>query len=390
MKLLTVITLLLLSFSCTSASQGRGDSTFCANDTLPDTTAVQRITLLFAGDLMQHKEQLNKALQADGTYNYADCFEPIKEAISQADFAIGNLEVTLGGKPYTGYPTFSAPDAYAAALQAAGFDVLLTANNHCLDRRKRGLERTIRQLDSLQIRHLGTYIDKEQRDLHHPLLLEKNGFRIALLNYTYGTNGIPLTAPNIVNYIDKTLIAEDIKAAQAMQPDAIIACMHWGIEYQSLPSREQQAMANWLLQQGVTHVIGSHPHVVQPMELRTDSLTKQQHVVVYSLGNFISNMSARKTDGGVLFKLELTKDSTMRVSHCEYQLVWTARPALTRTKNFVLYPVDAAPDSLPAAALNWLKIFTNDTRKLFSKHNVGIEENTFFKKKSPNYLQNKR
>ena len=136
MKLLTVITLLLLSFSCTSASQGRGDSTFCANDTLPDTTAVQRITLLFAGDLMQHKEQLTKALQADGTYNYADCFEPIKEAIGQADFAIGNLEVTLGGKPYTGYPTFSAPDAFAAALQAAGFGVLLTANNPCLDRRK--------------------------------------------------------------------------------------------------------------------------------------------------------------------------------------------------------------------------------------------------------------
>lgn len=386
MKQLTAFTLLFLSFSCTSVSQERRDSVICTTD----STATQHITLLFAGDLMQHQAQITAAQQADGTYDYSPCFEPIKEEIERADIAIGNLEVTLGGKPYTGYPAFSAPDAYLTAIQAAGFDVLLTANNHCLDRRRKGLERTIRQLDSLQIPHVGTYSDKEQRAKRYPLLLEKNGFRIALLNYTYGTNGIPLTAPNVVNYIDKAVIAEDIKAAQALQPDAIIACMHWGIEYQSLPSREQQTLADWLLQEGVTHVIGAHPHVVQPMELRTDSVTGRRHVVVYSLGNFFSNMSARKTDGGALLTLELTKDSTTRVSRCEYQLVWTARPALSRNKNFILYPIHAVPDSLPETALNRLKIFIKDTRTLFSKHNRGIEESTFFEKKSSNNLQNKR
>ena len=373
MKPIAVLILLYLSLSCTSWAQERGDSLITPTDTLSS----QRITLLFAGDLMQHQAQIDAARQADGSYNYTACFEPVKEMISQADIAIGNLEVTLGGKPYAGYPTFSAPDEYLYAIKEAGFDVLLTANNHCLDRRKKGLERTIQQLDSLQLPYAGTYTNKEQRAKRYPLLLEKNGFRIALLNYTYGTNGFNETAPNVVNYIDKRIMSEDIKAAQALCPDLILACMHWGAEYQSLPNREQKHLADWLLKQGVTHVIGSHPHVVQPMELRTDSITQQQHAVVYSLGNFISNMSLRKTDGGALFRLDLIKDSTIRVAHCSYQLVGTARPLLSKEKNFILYPIRLIPDSLPKSVHNRLNIFAKDARALFLKHNKNINECTF-------------
>ena len=212
----------------------------------------------------------------------------------------------------------------------------------------------------------------------YPLLLEQNGFRIVLLNYTYGTNGIKVSAPNIVNYIDKDIMARDIETAKALNPDALIACMHWGIEYQSLPNKEQTSLADWLLSRGVTHVIGSHPHVVQPMELRTDTLSGQQNVVLYSLGNFISNMSARKTDGGLLFKLELTKNSTgTSVSNCGYSLIWTARPTLSKKKNYVLYPASIPTDSLSAEERNRLKIFINDTRELFRKHNRGINEYIF-------------
>lgn len=373
MKHLASFVLFFLSCSCTSTAQDRRDSVLCATDTVP----VQRLTLLFAGDLMQHQAQIDAARQTNGTYDYSDCFRLVKDEISRADIAIGNLEVTLGGKPYAGYPAFSAPDEYLTAIKDAGFDVLLAANNHCLDRRRKGLERTLLMLDSLHIPHTGTYINKEERDHHSPLLLEQNGFRIALLNYTYGTNGIPVSAPNVVNYIDTLIIAQDIKAAQALHPDALIACLHWGAEYQSLPNKAQTSLADWLIEQGVTHVIGSHPHVVQPMELRTDSLTGQQHAVVYSLGNFISNMSARKTDGGLLFKLELTKDSITRVGKCEYSLVWTARPVLCRKKNHILYPINTATDSLPAEARNRLKIFANDSRTLFKKHNKGVSEYTF-------------
>ena len=376
--------IMLLSLSCTSRSQARRDS---IDTTLADSLSAidsilpaDTLRLLFVGDLMQHQGQINAARTAKG-YDYSTCFEYVKEEISRANLAIANLEVTLGGKPYKGYPAFSAPDEFLTAIHNAGFNVLVTANNHSLDRGSPGLERTIQLIDTLKIPHAGTYINSEAREKEYPLLLEKNGFRIALLNYTYGTNGIPVTLPNIVNYIDTTIIAKDIEAGKALNPDAIIACMHWGIEYQSLPDKEQKFLADWLLRKGVDHVIGSHPHVVQPIEVRTDSLTNDKHLIVYSLGNFISNMSARRTDGGLMVRMELVKDSTTRLYNCEYSLVWTARPMQSGKKNHQLLPINLSADSIPLQARNSLKIFTNDARTFFSKHNQGIKEYTFYKKK---------
>ena len=184
-----------------------------------------------------------------------------------------------------------------------------------------------------------------------------------------------------MNYIDTAIIAKDIEVSKTLHPDAIIACMHWGIEYQSLPDKEQKFLAGWLLQKGVDHVIGSHPHVVQPIEVRTDSLKNDKHLVVYSLGNYISNMSARRTDGGLMVKMELVKDSTVRLNNCEYSLVWTARPVQSEKKNHQLLPVNLPIELVPLKARNSLKIFTNDARSLFSKHNRGIKEYTFYKKK---------
>ena len=376
--------IMLLSLSCTSRSQARRDS---IDTTLADSLSAidsilpaDTLRLLFVGDLMQHQGQINAARTAKG-YDYSTCFEYVKEEISRADLAIANLEDTLGGKPYKGYPAFSAPDEFLTAIHNAGFNVLVTANNHSLDRGRPGLERTIQLIDTLKIPHAGTYINSEAREKEYPLLLEKNGFRIALLNYTYGTNGIPVTPPNIVNYIDTTIIAKDIETGKALKPDAIIACMHWGIEYQSLPNKEQKFLADWLLRKGVDHVIGSHPHVIQPIEVRTDSLTNAKHLIVYSLGNFISNMSARRTDGGLMVRMELVKDSTTRLNNCEYSLVWTARPMQSGKKNHQLLPINLSADSIPLQARNSLKIFTNDARTFFSKHNQGIKEYTFYKKK---------
>lgn len=362
-------------------------------------SAQERITLLFVGDLMQHQAQIDAARTSDGKYDYSPCFSLVKEQISHADLAIANLEVTLGGKPYRGYPTFSAPDEFLQSIKDTGFDILLTANNHCLDRGKKGLERTILMLDSLCIPYAGTYLNLSERKQRYPLFIRKNGFCIALLNYTYGTNGIKVIPPNIVNYIDKEIILQDIRSAKARQPDAIIACMHWGEEYHSLPNQAQRDLADWLLEQGVTHIIGSHPHVIQPMELRTDG--NRQHVIVYSLGNFISNMSAANTDGGLIFTLQLEKyplpspirpvlteqsrspffESPLlsfpfsRISRCNYNLVWTARPALTGEKNYILWPSSHPSDSLPQTARNRLNIFIENSRKLLQQHNTGISEN---------------
>ena len=338
-----------------------------------------RITLLFAGDLMQHQGQIDAARRPDGSYDYTPCFQYVKEEVSRADVAIANLEVTLAGRPYRGYPQFSAPDEYAQAVKEAGFDVLLTANNHCLDRRQKGLERTIRVLDSLQIPSVGTYTDKSDRESRYPLIIERNGFRIALLAYTYATNGIEAQAPNIVNYIDKTQIMEDIRKARMQKADVIIACMHWGIEYRMLPEYQERQMADWLIAQGVDHVIGGHPHVLQPMEIRPDDYTAARHVVVYSLGNYISNMSAPNTDGGAMLKLELKRIGHITaLADCSYSLVWTSRPSLRGGGNYLLYPAANPPEGITPEEKSRLSTFLQKARNLFKKNNIDIKE-YFFK-----------
>ena len=338
-------------------------------------SAQERVTLLFVGDLMQHDAQIKAARTSEG---YADCFKHVAAEIRKADVAVANLEVTLGGKPYRGYPAFSAPDEFAYAAKDAGFDVFLTANNHCLDRGKRGLERTIMVLDSLRMPFAGTYVNEEARRKRYPLLIEKNGFRIVLLAYTYGTNGLTPSGANIVNYIGREQMKEDILSARRMDPDVLIACMHWGLEYHSLPNASQKELADWLIGQGVDHVIGSHPHVLQPMEVRPDTHTPAKHLVVYSLGNFISNMSKAKTDGGAMVKMELKKmGGITRLVDCSYSLVWTSRPVLSQNKNFVLYPASFSSQSIRNEELRPFRLFLDSSRTLFDKYNKNIKEYIF-------------
>ena len=307
----------------------------------------QSLSMLFVGDLMQHQAQIDAARRGDGRYDYSHCFSLVKDDIARADLAIGNLEVTLGGEPYRGYPQFSAPDDYLFALKEVGFDILATANNHSLDRHRRGLERTLMLVDSAGLIALGTYRDAADRAKRYPLVVEKNGLRIALLCATYGTNGIATTPPNIVNSLDRVELAADIRRARAMCPDAIIAIVHWGDEYQRQPNAQQRDLARWLIGEGVDHVIGSHPHVVQPIELVPSDEYPTQHAVVYSLGNYVSNMSIAHGDVGAAVWLTLEKvGQTTRLKHIDYDLVWTERAALSRKGDFRIIPADTVPADL--------------------------------------------
>ena len=307
----------------------------------------QQVRLLFVGDLMQHQAQIDAALRTDDTYDYTHCFSLVKQRISSADIAIGNLEVTLGGKPYHGYPQFSAPDEYLQAIKDAGFDILATANNHSLDRRRHGLERTLTLIDSAGIHSVGTYRNISDREKRYPLIIEQNGIRIAFLCATYGTNGIATTPPNIVNNLDREELATDIHTARTMKADAIIAIIHWGNEYQQQPSTEQRDLAQWLIAQGVDHIIGSHPHVIQPIELIPHTDYPTQHVVAYSLGNYISNMSIAHGDVGLVVELNLEKIAhTTRLKDLTHHLVWTERASLSRNGDFRVIPEDTIPTDL--------------------------------------------
>ena len=309
---------------------------------------------------MQHQAQIDAARKEGDTYDYSHCFSLVKDNISRADLAIGNLEVTLGGKPYHGYPQFSAPDEYLFALKEAGFDILATANNHCLDRHRRGLERTLTLIDNAGLASVGTYRNAVDRTQRYPLVVEKNGMRIVLLCATYGTNGIATTPPNIVNSLDREELAADIRRAHSLHPDAIIAIVHWGDEYQRHPNIQQRNLARWLIEEGVDHVIGSHPHVIQPIELIPSDEYPTQHVVAYSLGNYVSNMSIAHGDVGAAIWLTLEKmGHTTRLKNLDYNFVWTERAVLSRKGDFRIIPNDTTPiDIFPDAQTRMLKAIT--------------------------------
>jgi hypothetical protein len=226
------------------------------------------ISFLFTGDIMGHDEQIWSAENRENhTYNYDDVFKYITPVISEADFAIGNFEVTLGGPPYTGYPQFSSPAALAAAVKNAGFDYLVTANNHSADRGRKGIGGTIFRLDSLGIPHTGTFASQSARDSLYPLMFNCRGTSIALLNYTYGTNGIKVAEPVIVNLLDKNTITADVARAKEKSADLIILFLHWGTEYDTIPSKTQVDLTNYFFSIGVD-MVWQKPAQLEEMELQ--------------------------------------------------------------------------------------------------------------------------
>ena len=341
----------------------------------------QEITLLFAGDAMQHQSQINNAKQGE-RYDYSSYFRYLRDEISAADLAIVNLEVTLGGKPYTGYPMFCAPDAYAEALKDAGFDVFLTANNHCLDRFSTGLERTINVLDSLEVIHTGTFKGTIDYSRHYPTMIIKNGIRLALLNYTYDTNGINLEPPNIVNYIDDEQMLNDVAKAKELDADFIIVAIHWGDEYKLIQNKAQERVAKLLTEAGVDMVIGGHPHVVQPTIVTLNPDKSIRNIVVYSLGNFISAMIAHNTYGGQLFKVALSKELfRKRIKDCTYSLIYINKPKEGGKTRMEALPIPAEIPSTegtnPRINYREMELFARAARELFKTHNQHIEENSF-------------
>jgi poly-gamma-glutamate capsule biosynthesis protein CapA/YwtB (metallophosphatase superfamily) len=340
-----------------------------------DTT---RLSLLFAGDIMGHDSQISSAYTPiAGKYDYSSCYQFVKPYIESADIAIGNLELTLAGAPYKGYPAFSSPDALATTLKDAGFDVLVTANNHSCDKGKKGIERTIDMLDSFKIAHTGTFVDEASRLNDYPLLLCKNGFRLALLNYTYGTNGIAVPSPNIVNPIDTVQMKLDIDKAKADSIDMIIAFMHWGSEYQSQPNTFQKSITKFLFAKGVSLVIGAHPHVLQPMQF---DKAKQQ-LVAYSLGNFISGQRDRYKNGGAMVRVDLQKIQSSSatvtfIDSASYILQYVHRDA---KKDYYIMPIptfenDTTGFIMDELSQQTIKTFMEDSRNLLDKNNKHVFE----------------
>lgn len=337
----------------------------------------QKVTLLFAGDLMQHKPQVDAA-RKNGTFDYTDTFKYVKSEIESADIAIADFEGSLMGEPYEGYPHFSTPIEFIQAMKDTGFDVILRANNHSVDFGQIGLEKSIDELDKLDILQVGIYKNRAEWRAKYPLIIEKNGIKIAILNYTEFTNDIPVTKPNIVNMVHKEQMIFDINKAKALKPDVIIACMHWGPEYRSLPAQKEVELANWLIKQGVDHVIGSHPHFVQPIVIKKDSKFKK-HIVAYSLGDFISNIQNRDFNGGIILKFTLEKKfNKTNIKDYKYAFTWLSRPKDSGKKNFEIYPASFInKKDLAENEFRYFNSYLENVRKIAKKHTKGIKEYEF-------------
>ncbi len=343
----------------------------------------QKLSLLFIGDIMGHDEQIWAAENRENhSYNYDTVFRYIKPVISDSDIAIANFEVTLAGSPYSGYPRFSSPAALAGACRNAGIDYLVTANNHAADRGINGISGTIDRLDSLGIPHTGTFADQASRDSLQPMMIRKNGFSIALLNYTYGTNGIKVPSPAVVNMLDKSLITGDIQKAKNNRPDMIILFLHWGTEYDTVPSILQYDLAEFLFTQGVDLVIGSHPHVIQKMMWYKRDQVNKDRIVVFSLGNFISNQRKPKTDGGSMVRIEITRDEkSVYILDTGFYLTWVYTPIENYRKKFFVLPCSEF-ENIPGFFRNpadfaQMKRFIEDSRSLLYRQNLNFRENIY-------------
>lgn len=354
---------------------------------LPTTAQIQnqpvtqdKISLLFIGDIMGHDEQIWSAENREtGKYNYDDVFRFIKPLISDADIAIANFEVTLGGPPYMGYPQFSSPADLAVACRNADIDYLVTANNHSADRGISGIRNTINRLDSIGIPHTGTFLNASSRDSLSPLMIKKNGITMALLNYTFGTNGIKVPEPVIVNLLDKDLITSDIKKAKNNKSDLVILFLHWGTEYDTVPAKSQTDLAEYFLSMGVDLIIGSHPHVLQKMVWAKNKTTGKDGIIVYSLGNFVSNQRKPKTDGGSIVRIEVVRNgNTCNISRAGFYLTWVYTPIEKYRKKFFIIPCsefENKPDffSKPDDYLR-MKKFISGSRALLYSQNINIKE----------------
>ncbi|HUW92396.1 MAG TPA: CapA family protein [Bacteroidales bacterium] len=337
------------------------------------------LTVLFTGDIMGHDMQIASAFdELTGAYSYDSVFKFISPVITGADLAIGNLEVTLGGSPYKGYPAFSSPDAFAKACRNAGFDALVTANNHSADRGGNGIARTIRVLDSLDIPHTGTWVSSEARDTLTPLIISGNGIKMALLNYTYGTNGIVVPPPKIVSYIDTVRISSDIRTSREKGADLVVVFIHWGTEYDSLMSAEQKKSAKAIFNGGADIIIGSHPHVLQSMNASADQ-NGLNDPVVWSMGNFVSNQRKRRSDGGAMVRIELKKQGGRTyITGAGYILTWVYTPTENGRRKFYIIPCSEFEDRpeffQSSSDYETMKLFIKDSRRLLYVSNTGFSE----------------
>jgi len=278
-------------------------------DPEPEPELIETITLAAVGDCLMHNTQIWSGQQPDGSYNFDAFFREVQPIIASADYSSTNFEAPMAGAAagYAGYPLFNSPDEIATTFKSAGFDLVVTANNHILDRGVQGALRTLEILEQNDLDTVGVYPDSLSSQQF--LIRNLKGIRVGYLGYTYSTNGIPVPAdkPYLVNYLDRDKIIDAIGRLRS-QVDVLVLVLHWGVEYSPQPTQEQKALAQEFCEAGADVILGSHPHVIQTMEVIP--LENRNCFVIYSMGNFISHQRGLERNSGIILQMEFSKNFT--------------------------------------------------------------------------------
>ena len=339
--------------------------------TEPFEPIVGNATLAATGDVLMHMPVVNSCYDsASGTYDFSGIFQYLDDYAAEADYAVANLETTLAGTDngyaYSGYPCFNCPDEIADALKGAGFDMMLTVNNHCYDTRTVGLTRTLQVAKEAGLTTLGTQPDAASADYH---IEDLNGIQVGMMCYSYATgdsypdrpslNGILVgtEADGMVNYFDYDQLDafyEDVRgcidAMEEAGAEATVMYIHWGEEYQLNPNASQKEIAQKLCDLGIDVIVGGHPHVVQPVELLTSN-TDSSHktVCLYSMGNAVSNqqrqnmsMNTGHTEDGVLFSFGFTEyaDGEVLLSSVDILPTWVYMEGSGNSRTYRILTLD--------------------------------------------------
>ncbi|WP_406622138.1 CapA family protein [Planktothrix agardhii] len=305
--------------------------------------------LIAVGDIMMHGAQIKSGYNpTTKTYNYDNFFKEVKGILSSGDWVIGNLETTLSGPEtgYTGYPLFNAPDSLADAIAKAGFNIISTTNNHSLDRGEKGVLKTLENVKKRGLISVGTAASVEEAE--KIVIVEKNNISMAILAYSYGTNGIPIPKGKnyLVSLIDAKKITQDITKARKLGVDVVTVILHFGSEYQRQPNTTQKTLVKQLVDAGADIILGSHPHVVQPYQVfeQTGKLGKSKKaVVIYSMGNFVSNQREKYRDLGTIFKVNILKNfpnKTIEIKDIQTVPTWVHRYDQNGKYQFRILPIE--------------------------------------------------
>jgi len=354
------------------------------SDLLKKEDSIMTATICFVGDLMCHSTQFNYARVSEDSFDFTGVFREVKTYLSDADLSVGNLETVVAGKEteYSGYPYFNAPDDFIYALKDAGFDLLITANNHALDQGWEGVKRTIKVLNDYKIHRTGTFTSREDQDSLR--IFQINSIKIAILAYSENTNGvaIPKGKDFIINLIDEEKIKQDISRAREKNVDIVLVHLHYGPEYNREPDDCQKEIVQMIIQTGADIIIGGHPHVIQPTEFfKTNNSKLDSGFVAYSMGNFISNQRWRYSDTGMILKIEISKNilnDSIYISRINYLPTWVFKGETEKGREYIILP---AQNEMDDTSYNFLtnqdkKLMIeafNDTKEIVNRLSSGIK-----------------